>query len=91
VICISRTENKEIRNKSIKENLSYDFIPFDLSNYNNIDKLGEQIFEKINEDESELICLINNAAVVTPLGGIDECRAQDIRNDKRLEYEKNHH
>lgn len=80
VICISRTENLEILYNSQEKNCRYDFIPFDLCNITNVNKLNDKIFEKISEYDSELVCLINNAAVVTPLGSIDKCKVEEVVN-----------
>jgi len=78
VFCISRTENKEILNIAIENNYRYDFVSIDLSNIPDVIKMTDQIFNKIREDDSELICLVNNAAVVTPIGTIDKCNLDEI-------------
>ncbi|RXZ81942.1 SDR family NAD(P)-dependent oxidoreductase [Paenibacillaceae bacterium] len=84
IICIARTENIEILNTSRENNYRYDFIPFDFSNITDVNRLSDQIFKKISGANAELVCLINNAAAVTPLGSIDECNVEEIVNNVHI-------
>lgn len=56
---------------------------FDLSNILGIERMLKGIFNQMNLHDSEMICLINNAAMLEPLKTIDNCSAEEI--NKNLE------
>ncbi|WP_236642157.1 MULTISPECIES: SDR family NAD(P)-dependent oxidoreductase [unclassified Paenibacillus] len=57
----------------------YKHIQFDLADIHTIDDLVSSILEQIPPQEVEFIGLINNAAMLEPLKPIDQCIAEEIR------------
>ncbi|AJS58867.1 SDR family NAD(P)-dependent oxidoreductase [Paenibacillus sp. IHBB 10380] len=57
---------------------------FDLSNILGIEPLLKEIFSQINLNASEMICLINNAAMIEPLKTIDNCNAEEINKNIQI-------
>ncbi|MDQ0496792.1 SDR family NAD(P)-dependent oxidoreductase [Paenibacillus brasilensis] len=57
---------------------------FDLSNILGIELMLKEIFNQINLNDSEMICLINNAAMLEPLKRIDNCNAEEINKNLQI-------
>jgi benzil reductase ((S)-benzoin forming) len=57
---------------------------FDLSESDNIEQLLTSIFEQIDSQEIDMICLINNAAMLEPLKPIEECQAEEINKNLHI-------
>lgn len=57
---------------------NYSAINYDLSNIGNIEHLIRDILAKAKIDEFEMICLINNAAMLEPLNPIEACPPEEI-------------
>ncbi|MDQ0170685.1 SDR family NAD(P)-dependent oxidoreductase [Paenibacillus tundrae] len=56
----------------------YTHYAYDLSDHTGIDELMTRILAQIPAQETEIIGLINNAAMVEPLKPIDQCNAAEI-------------
>lgn len=63
---------------------NYNHIIFDLSHTLGIEMILNQIFERIDLNETEMICLINNAAMLEPLKPIDQCNAEEINKSLQI-------
>lgn len=57
---------------------NYNHIHYDLSNILQIEGMLKGIFDRIDESDAEMICLMNNAAMLEPLKTIDQCSAEEI-------------
>ncbi len=67
------------RNKSEKLNSQkYFHLSYDLSETSSFNIILEKINEIIGKQNYDFVCLINNAAVVQPLGPIDKCPPTEI-------------
>ncbi|WP_419182247.1 SDR family NAD(P)-dependent oxidoreductase [Paenibacillus radicis (ex Xue et al. 2023)] len=58
-----------------------DYFEFDLNNVDEIDLVIEKAFSKVDEQNAEGIYLINNAAVISPLGRIEQGSVKDFKNN----------
>lgn len=56
----------------------YSHTNFDLSNITGIETLIREILSQMDLTSTEMICLINNAAMLEPLKTIDKCTAEEI-------------
>ncbi|MCD8510892.1 MAG: (S)-benzoin forming benzil reductase [Bacillus sp. (in: Bacteria)] len=77
LICVSRAKGKaieELMNKAEK----IDFIPFDLSNVEQMNSLIDSIFAKIDRQGIKSVHLINNAGTLSPMKPIDRCETEEI-------------
>jgi len=78
VIGISRSGNEELNRLADERKYRYRDVRFDLNRVGDIDELANRIFEKISKSDAAKVVLINNAAVVEPLGRIEACTSDDI-------------
>jgi benzil reductase ((S)-benzoin forming) len=78
LICISRGNNTELISEAENKGVNLDYINYDLNDINNIDKLMENVFYKINFEIMEAIYLINNAGIVKPIAPIERCEHIEI-------------
>ncbi|MFC5700380.1 SDR family NAD(P)-dependent oxidoreductase [Cohnella faecalis] len=62
----------------------YSHYPFDLSNIMGIESLMNGIFAQIDTDNADMICLINNAAMLEPLNAIDQCEVEEINQNLQI-------
>ncbi|WEK56056.1 MAG: SDR family NAD(P)-dependent oxidoreductase [Candidatus Cohnella colombiensis] len=63
---------------------NYIHFNFDLSDVLGIEHLLSKIFDQININNTGLICLINNAAMLEPLKSIDQCNAEEINKSLQI-------
>lgn len=63
---------------------NYIHFNFDLSDVLGIEHLLSKIFDQININNAEMICLINNAAMLEPLKSIDRCNAEEINKNVQI-------
>ncbi len=77
--------------RGISDNLAectnYIHFNFDLSNILEIERLLNEILDQIDINTSEMICLINNAAMLEPLKSIEQCSAEEINKNLQLKLE----
>ncbi|WP_254450419.1 SDR family NAD(P)-dependent oxidoreductase [Cohnella herbarum] len=59
-------------------------IHFDLSHILGIEGLLKDIFNQMDIDDSEMICLINNAAMIEPLKSIELCQPEEINENLQI-------
>lgn len=71
---IARRFSERLRSYS-----NYNHRTFDLSDIMALDTLIEEIVNGVNINDSEIFCLINNAAVLEPLKSIERCTAEEIQ------------
>ncbi|WP_110930152.1 SDR family NAD(P)-dependent oxidoreductase [Paenibacillus bouchesdurhonensis] len=71
---IARGSSEALRSYS-----NYTHRTFDLSEIKAIDSLIEEIVNGVNINDSEIICLVNNAAVLEPLKPIERCTPVEIQ------------
>lgn len=62
----------------LSEYENYTHHPFDLSQISGTQDLLQHIFSLMDLSNSEMICLINNAAMLEPLKTIDKCTPEEI-------------
>ncbi|MUG47640.1 SDR family NAD(P)-dependent oxidoreductase [Paenibacillus woosongensis] len=74
VIGIARGNSERLRGYS-----NYTHRSFDLSDIMGVDVLLKEIVHEVNIVDSEIFCLINNAAMLEPLKPIERCTAQEIQ------------
>lgn len=76
IFAVARNHNDSLFEFAAQHGCKLHFIKYDLQNTDGISELIRGIMERVH-DEIESITLINNAAQVTPLGNIDDCRPED--------------
>jgi len=78
LFCVSRSLNNSLINNAETEKISLDYLCYDLNKVNEIDKLFEKIFSKINFDKANSITLINNAGVLKPITVAGKYECEDV-------------
>jgi benzil reductase ((S)-benzoin forming) len=81
VFCISRRKNKKLQEAARKASASMDYFEFDLNNPEGLPALMEEIFNRIERDRAQEICLINNAGMLPPIKAIHETKTEDIKSN----------
>ncbi|OPY72170.1 MAG: Benzil reductase ((S)-benzoin forming) [Syntrophorhabdus sp. PtaU1.Bin050] len=81
VFCISRKKNKKLQETACKATASMDYFEFDLSNPEGLPTLMEEIFNRIERDRAQEICLINNAGMLPPIKAIHETKIEEIKSN----------
>ncbi|WP_186326134.1 SDR family NAD(P)-dependent oxidoreductase [Paenibacillus sp. Y412MC10] len=76
IFAVARNHNDSLVEFAAQHGCKLYFVKYDLQNTDGISELIRGIMERVH-DEIESITLINNAAQVTPLGNIDDCRPED--------------
>ncbi|WP_152399170.1 SDR family NAD(P)-dependent oxidoreductase [Paenibacillus cellulositrophicus] len=76
IFAVARNHNDSLIEFAAQHRCKLHFVKYDLQNIDGISELIRGIMERVH-DEIESITLINNAAQVTPLGNIDDCRPED--------------
>ncbi|MCD7033560.1 (S)-benzoin forming benzil reductase [Metabacillus sp. GX 13764] len=84
LICLSRTKNRALLQLAEEKNAKLDYIEADLSVSGKSAGLMDKIFSLIHKDETQLICLINNAGTVQPVGPADKISEEDIEKSIML-------
>ncbi|MGG1516936.1 SDR family NAD(P)-dependent oxidoreductase [Paenibacillus oryzisoli] len=82
VLCLSRTENDDVRRQAAGHN--YSFHSIDLSHMEGLNDIMQDIFAKIELSDIESITLINNAASVSPIKDIQDCTQEEIMANIQL-------
>lgn len=75
---LARNENGAVRELAAVHGYRYDFVPFDLSQIQELPGMIKGLLGKIDAVNAKQIALINNAAVVSPLGAIEHCTTDEI-------------
>lgn len=63
---------------------NYSHIKFDLSNTMGAPHMLNGIMESINMNDAEMLCLINNAAMLEPLKSIEKCTQEEINENLQI-------
>ena len=67
LFCISRRINEDIVTEAGLKDCRIDYFEYDFNFLEELDMLAETIFERINFNKANSICLINNAGTVKPI------------------------
>jgi benzil reductase ((S)-benzoin forming) len=86
LVCISRTEDEEIKKLAVANNCKYHFIPFDLYEVDKIDNLIDEIFQHTRLFKKDRLFLINNAGVISPIAPLEKADAQEIKKAVNINY-----
>ncbi|MFC0270971.1 (S)-benzoin forming benzil reductase [Metabacillus herbersteinensis] len=78
LICISRTENKQLVTLAVSKQIPMIYKTGDISNENLVEKLVTEIFEEINFSGAEKITLLNNAGTIDPIKPVGKATNQDL-------------
>ncbi len=84
LLCISRSESEQLKTMAAAKNCQVDFFQFDLAFNQDIPRLCQLIFEKIDTDQAEGIYLINNAGVVKPVDRVENCPPEEVESHLRI-------
>lgn len=63
---------------------NYSHIQFDLSNTMGVQHMLNGIMESIKKDDAEMLCLINNVAMLEPLKSIEKCTQEEINENLHI-------
>lgn len=64
----------------LQQHMNYMHFNFDLNDFRGLEGLMDNVFDQLRElSNPDMICLINNAAMLDPLKPIDQCNAEEIR------------
>jgi benzil reductase ((S)-benzoin forming) len=78
LFCISRNRNETLINTAETGGCSLDYYEYDLSETAGLDGLMQSIFEKITVKDDDVIVLVNNAGIVTPVKPTDKSSSGEI-------------
>lgn len=78
LFCISRRRDEDFIDKAAINDCRAEFFEFDFNFLEELDMLAETIFERVNFNKAESICLINNAGVVKPVKPIGKFPSFEI-------------
>ena len=85
MICISRTANQGLMDRAKELDCEMDYFNYDLTDISGLDKLCEEIFQRIDLHSSgEAVYLINNAAMLTPVCPMDQLETEQIVENLHL-------
>ncbi len=79
LFCVSRSPNEDLIRESSEAGVPLHWIQADLAETLSIEAFMGSIADRVGVDEPETIALINNAAVITPLGGIGTGAADELQ------------
>lgn len=79
LFCVSRSLNEELINESSAAGVPLHWIQADLAETLSIEAFMGSIADRIGVDDPEAIALVNNAAVLTPLGEIGTGGADELQ------------
>ncbi|OAB72509.1 SDR family NAD(P)-dependent oxidoreductase [Paenibacillus crassostreae] len=63
---------------------NYSHIQFDLSDTSSVEHMMSEAIYRIDIKDVEMICLINNAAMLEPLKSIDQCTTEEINKNLQI-------
>jgi len=69
---------------SLTEYQNYTHIHYDLSNPSGMSTLMDSVFNQIDLHHADMICLVNNAAMVEPLKPIEQCTLHEINQSLQI-------
>lgn len=79
LFCVSRSPNEELIAESSEAGVPLHWIQADLAETLSIEAFMGSIADRVGVDEPETIALVNNAAVLTPLGAIGTGTADELQ------------
>ena len=84
LLCISRNESQKLKTMATAKNCQVDFFAFDLAFNQDIPRLCQLIFEKIDTAAATGIYLINNAGVIKPVDRVENCPPEEVETHLRV-------
>ncbi|QDP39683.1 (S)-benzoin forming benzil reductase [Radiobacillus deserti] len=78
VIGVSRTNNDQLAQLANDYSITYEHVPCDLANPNQVESVFSEIAAKVYGQQPTLVYLINNAGIVDPIGRAGGHSAQDV-------------
>lgn len=85
LFCLSRGLNESLIKKASEDNYPLNYLTIDLNNTDSLEGLMKEIFEDIKLIENiESITLINNAGQVAPINRVENCLAEEIMGNIRV-------
>lgn len=81
LICISRSENEELKQAAAEHSIDYHFYSADLSNVATLPALMDEIFTTIQLDEAKQIHLINNAGLLAPARPLERVESDELQKN----------
>jgi benzil reductase ((S)-benzoin forming) len=74
VLGVSRSQSESLNSPK------YTHLPFDLAETSRLGQILEKVDEIVGDQSFDFVCLVNNAAMVEPLGLIEECAVSEIES-----------
>jgi benzil reductase ((S)-benzoin forming) len=84
IVCLSRTENNDIKISAQDSGCRYKFYSIDLTHVEALNLILQEIFATIDPRSIQTITLINNAAIVAPIMDIQNCTQEEILSNIQL-------
>jgi benzil reductase ((S)-benzoin forming) len=72
IICLSRSENEDLKKLAAERNTSYTFVPIDLAKCEAIEPVFTSVLSDLELTSLNEITLINNAGIVNPIKPIEK-------------------
>lgn len=76
--CISRNKNESLIQLADENNVTLEYIPFDLFQVDMLESLMQGIFSRIDHSNIESLVLINNAGILAPIKPAELCTSKEI-------------
>ena len=86
IFCISRNKNEKLQEATQKKSALTEYFEYDLRNTDAIPELMQQIFNRIQKDHAEEICLINNAGMLSPIKALHEVKTEEIKSNLTMNF-----
>lgn len=86
LFCISRRENKKLKNLAKELNIDLWYLSFDLSKTIKIKSLMDDIFSGIDIYSASELVLINNAGIVEPIGPLGKYNIEEIQQHVSVNF-----
>ena len=84
ILCISRTENQTLVKLASARGCKLEFIPFDLTHTQDIPRLMDRVFDKVDKKSATAFFLINNAGIIQPVGRVEDCPPEQVEQHIRI-------
>ena len=84
LLCIARSKSEKLIKLASGKGCNVVFFPYDLSDYEGIDKLMDNIFKHIVPDQAEGIYLVNNAGTIHPVSRVEDYDPEAVKTHLHL-------
>jgi len=78
IFCISRNKNESLILQADDNNVTLEYISFDLSQVGKLESLMQGVFSRIDHSNIESLVLINNAGILAPIKPAELCPSEEI-------------